>query len=86
VKLSHADNDNLINRTLAVWTPRLGRDLSREDARELAENVIGFFDVLAEWSKVTIPANDSVAVAPSLGGPNERPPTGNNYEAGRARS
>jgi hypothetical protein len=51
MKPSHAANDNLIDRTLAVWKPRLGRDLSREDAREIAENVTGFFTVLAEWSR-----------------------------------
>jgi hypothetical protein len=34
VKPSHAANDNLIDRTLAIWKPRFGRDLSREDARE----------------------------------------------------
>jgi hypothetical protein len=34
-----------------IWRPRLGRDLSREDARQIAENITGFFDVLAEWSR-----------------------------------
>ena len=43
VKPSHAANDNLIDRTRQVWQPRLGRDLSREDARQIAENVTGFF-------------------------------------------
>ena len=52
VKPSHPANDNLIDQTLTLWKPRLGRDLSREDAREIAENVIGFFTVLAEWSRV----------------------------------
>jgi putative DNA primase/helicase len=43
MKQSHAANDNLIDRTRKVWKPRLGRDLSREDARQIAENVTGFF-------------------------------------------
>lgn len=71
VKLSLAANDNLIDRTLAVWKPRLGRDLSREDAREIAENVIGFFTILAEWSRVErlAAANDNNAQAgPESGG------------------
>ena len=71
VKLSLAANDNLIDRTLAVWKPRLGRDLSREDAREIAENVIGFFTILAEWSRVErlAAANDNNAqAAPEPGG------------------
>jgi hypothetical protein len=63
VKPSHASNDNLkdelIRRTCQVWQPRLGRDLSREDARQIAENVAGFFSTLAEWSRADVPANDT---------------------------
>lgn len=51
MKPSHAANDNLIDRTRQVWKSRLGRDLSREDARQVAENVTGFFAILAEWSR-----------------------------------
>ncbi|MBM3567330.1 MAG: hypothetical protein FJX46_01090 [Alphaproteobacteria bacterium] len=64
VKPSHATNDNLkddlIRRAREVWQPRLGRDLSREDARQIAENMTGFFSVLAEWSRAELPsqAND----------------------------
>ena len=88
MKPSHAANHNLIDRTRQVWQPRLGRDLSREDARQIAENVTGFFAILAEWSRadVPIPANDSGAAAPSAGSPNEWPPTGDDHQAGRARS
>ena len=71
VKLSLAANDNLIDRTLAVWKPRLGRDLSREDAREIAENVTGFFTILAQWLRVERLAatNDNNAqAAPEPGG------------------
>lgn len=49
VKPSHAFNDDLIDRTLEVWAPRLGRDLSCEDARQIAENMVGFFEILNEW-------------------------------------
>jgi hypothetical protein len=61
VKPSHSANDNLIDRTRQVWQPRLGRDLSREDARQIAENVSGFFAILAEWSRaeLPVPANDT---------------------------
>ena len=65
VKPSHAANDNLkddlIRRTQEVWQPRLGRNLSREDARHIAENMAGFFSVLAEWSRAELPsaANDT---------------------------
>ena len=70
VKPSHAANDNLIDRTREVWKPRIGRDLSREDARQIIENVTGFFDVLIEWSRVEIPipANDETKPAASDAG------------------
>ena len=61
VKPSHAANDNLIDRTRDVWQSRLGRDLSREDARQISENVTGFFALLAEWARAELPtpANDA---------------------------
>ena len=67
MKLSHAANDNLIDRTRRVWQQRLGRDLSREDARQIAENVTGFFTILAEGSRVETPApaNDPGKLAAS---------------------
>jgi hypothetical protein len=43
-------NDNLIEQTRRLWRSRLGRDVSCEDARQIAENFTGFFAVLAEWS------------------------------------
>ena len=69
-------NDNLIDRTIALWRSRLGRDLSREDARQIAENVTGFFKVLAEWSRVEMPAsaNDNNARVRVLGGETETHP------------
>ena len=61
MKPSDPANDNLIDRTIALWQPRLRRDLSREDARRIVENVTGFFKLLAEWSRVEMPspANDN---------------------------
>jgi hypothetical protein len=63
VKLPRGANDNLIDRTIALWQPRLRRDLSREDARQIAENVTGFFSILHEWSRASGPApnNDNCA-------------------------
>ena len=60
VKPSSAANDNLIDRTIELWQPRLRRKLTREDARQITENVTGFFSLLAEWSKAEIatPASD----------------------------
>jgi hypothetical protein len=47
---SPATNDNLIEQTRRLWRSRFGRDVSCEDARQITENVTGFFAVLAEWS------------------------------------
>jgi hypothetical protein len=65
VKRSPAANDNLIDQTLELWQPRLRRDLSCEDARQIIENVVGFFDVLAAWSRAEMvaPANDTIEPA-----------------------
>jgi hypothetical protein len=55
-------NDNLIEQTRRLWRSRLGRDVSCEDARQIAENVTGFFAVLAEWSNAERrAANDNEA-------------------------
>jgi hypothetical protein len=61
VKPSHAANDNLIDRTREIWKLRLGRELSREDARQIVESVAGFFAILTEWSRagIPLPANDT---------------------------
>ena len=65
VKLSHAANDNLkddlLRYTRQVWQPRLGRDLSREDVRQITENLTGFFALLAQWSRAegATAANDN---------------------------
>jgi hypothetical protein len=53
--------DECIARACLFWQPRLGRDLSCEDARQIVENVSGFFAVLADWSRSeqANPANDN---------------------------
>ena len=51
-------NDNL-DTTIKLWRQRLGRDLSREDARQIIEDVASFFDILTEWAKRSVPANDN---------------------------
>ena len=56
MQITHAANDNLIDRTRQVWQSRIRRDLTDEDARQIAENVTGFFAILAEWSRAELPA------------------------------
>ena len=60
-------NDELIGQTREVWQPRLGRDLSRDEAKQITSNVTGFFAVLAEWSRADMPdpANDNGGVTAS---------------------
>ena len=75
-----AANDNpsqeLINRTLEVWEPRFGRDLSRDEVKQIAANVSGFFSILAHWSQAELSAhandNASVAASEREGGCNDR--------------
>jgi hypothetical protein len=64
-----AANDNdagkQIARTRQIWQPRIGCDLTDENARQIMHNVTGFFSVLTEWSRAERPAaaNDSGASA-----------------------
>ena len=39
----------LIDQTLEFWQARSPKTLTREDAREMIENVAGFFQLLQEW-------------------------------------
>jgi hypothetical protein len=44
-------SDQFLDETIVFWEPRYGRKLTREDAREIAENLTGFFRVLLEWER-----------------------------------
>ena len=44
-----AADKELIDRTLEVWQPHTSRVLTREDAREITENIAGFFRTLLDW-------------------------------------
>ena len=54
-------NDDQIERAREVWQPRVGRELNRDEAKQIATNVTGFFSILAEWSRfeLRVPANDN---------------------------
>jgi hypothetical protein len=54
---------DFLDETLAFWQPRTTRKLTREDAREINENLTGFFRVLMEWSRI-----DRDAAKPSNSG------------------
>ena len=57
----------LTDNTIALWQPRTTRELSGEDAREIAENLVGFFKVLSEW-EATDRSHQRASVA---GGPSD---------------
>ncbi|RRI05402.1 hypothetical protein EH240_05790 [Mesorhizobium tamadayense] len=47
-----AVDDALLERTVQLVEARTGRSLSKEDARQIVENVSGFFRILAEWQRI----------------------------------
>lgn len=59
MKSSRTQIHSLFCSTRQVWQPRLGRDLSSEDARQIIENVTGFFSLIAEWSRAEMKASAS---------------------------
>jgi hypothetical protein len=42
--------EQLQHQTIAFWQPLSDRRLTREDARQIAENLSGFFNLLRVWS------------------------------------
>jgi hypothetical protein len=46
-----AEGGDLIDQTIAIWQKRTERKLTREDGREIIENISGFFSILQEWDR-----------------------------------
>ena len=46
-----AETGDFIDQTIAVWQKRTERNLTREDGREIIENISGFFSILQEWER-----------------------------------
>jgi hypothetical protein len=42
---------DFIDETIAIWQKRSKRKLTREDGREIIENMTGFFRVLMDWDQ-----------------------------------
>lgn len=51
--------EDSLKRTRLVWQPRYSRRLTEEDARQIAQNLSGFFETLARWNS---PRAESAAV------------------------
>jgi hypothetical protein len=50
-------SEEFLDQTIEVWQPHSERTLTREDAREIITNVVGFFQVLKEWDREDIRSN-----------------------------
>lgn len=46
-----AAGGDFLDQTIAVWQRYADRPLTREDAREITYNVVGFFSILREWAE-----------------------------------
>jgi hypothetical protein len=42
-----------VEATRHFWETRLEKELAREDARQIVENITGFFRLLAQWDATT---------------------------------
>lgn len=62
---SHSESDENAadeqERTRTFWKARRSQGLTAEEAREIEENVTGFFEVLAQWDTVVVKPNESGA-------------------------
>jgi hypothetical protein len=45
------DSVDFIDQTRAIWQKQTERHLTREDGREIVENMTGFFRILQEWDR-----------------------------------
>jgi hypothetical protein len=46
-----APQGDFVDETVAFWQKRSKRQLTREDGRQIIENLTGFFRILQEWDR-----------------------------------
>lgn len=46
-----AVDDAFLEKTIQLFQERTGQTLSKEDARQIVENVTGFFRILQNWDR-----------------------------------
>ena len=61
-------SDNFLDETIKFWQPRVQHELSREDARQIVENLSGFFQLLRDWDAQQHRRDDIVPCGVSDGG------------------
>jgi hypothetical protein len=47
-----AVDEALLEQTARLFEARFGQPLSTEDARQIIDNLGGFFSILAEWDRI----------------------------------
>jgi hypothetical protein len=47
-----AVDEALLEQTAYLFEARFGQPLSTEDARQIVDNLGGFFSILAEWDRI----------------------------------
>ena len=47
------DKPDFVQETIEAWQPRSPRALGGEDARQICQNVVGFFEILSEWERAS---------------------------------
>jgi hypothetical protein len=57
-----AGGGDFIDETVAIWQKRTTRRLTREDGREIVENMTGFFRILLEWDRAERAAEQNKAI------------------------
>ena len=50
----HGFSQDFLLETLSVWQPYYEKELAVEDAREIASNMVEFFNILVEWDEELI--------------------------------
>jgi hypothetical protein len=58
VSVNRETKEQFANETLDFWGCRTSRELTAEDASEIARNLSGFFKVLIEWDSTTREVRD----------------------------
>jgi hypothetical protein len=53
-------SSQFIDETLAFWQPRATRTLTREDGREIFQNLVAFFSILDDWDRAEHQAEKDV--------------------------
>jgi len=53
-------DDLILKKTLDVWQPHSEKKLTEEDARQIIQNLTGFFETLARWDRESNAGQDEV--------------------------